>query len=335
MLAAPYKPPGIILASNEYWMKPVLMDDDTDYDFLRLIIHVKELELISEKGEIIINGATLDTRRPIQLVEGQNIIFGVNTLTNQITIDTRTQGDPGLVGTKAVDETTIGHGKVLSYDNTTHKLIYIDISQTIEDIVNEVLERVVDNAVNEAVTNVVNNILPHIVDDKVNNVVPQAVSNKVEEFVPNVVERVVNEVVPIEVNNTINDILPNAITNEVNIKLPTMVNQEVNNQINVVLPNEVTNKINDLVPNFIDQKIDEIPKTNFIDKEIPSGNVDGVNKTFELSYNPDENSEKVYINGVLLVNENNEDYEIQDNILIFNESVPEGVNITVSYRYTI
>ena len=70
-----------------------------------------------------------------------------------------------------------------------------------------------------------------------------------------------------------------------------------------------------------------------VDNEIPTGNINGLNKTFILSYPPDPAcSLEFYINGVLQVVD--EDYSLDDvNIVLIEAPVTNSI-IKASYRYS-
>jgi hypothetical protein len=70
----------------------------------------------------------------------------------------------------------------------------------------------------------------------------------------------------------------------------------------------------------------------FVDKEIPSGLINGVNKTFVLSNVPEYNSEHLYLNGLLKSEGLDEDYLIIDNNIVFNIPPKEGDKIRCSYK---
>lgn len=73
----------------------------------------------------------------------------------------------------------------------------------------------------------------------------------------------------------------------------------------------------------------------FIDKETPLGVIDGVNNLFVLSNIPDQNSEHVYLNGLLQDNGQFEDYTIIGNELYFNQPPLPGMKLRCTYRYKI
>lgn len=68
----------------------------------------------------------------------------------------------------------------------------------------------------------------------------------------------------------------------------------------------------------------------YVDKEIPLGLIDNNNKVFRLSKTPIENSEHVFLNGLL--QDIDEDYIVMDNYLIFTDSPPINSKIRCSYR---
>jgi hypothetical protein len=72
----------------------------------------------------------------------------------------------------------------------------------------------------------------------------------------------------------------------------------------------------------------------FVDKEIPYGHVNGINKTFTLADNPVMGSEHLYLNGVLQQSGGN-DYVIDNNVIIFIEAPLEGMVLRCTYYYNI
>lgn len=74
----------------------------------------------------------------------------------------------------------------------------------------------------------------------------------------------------------------------------------------------------------------DLTKINYIDKEIPGGLINDDNKIFELSSEPILNSEHVYLNGLL--QDNGDDYIVNNNNIIFNESPMYNSKIRCSYR---
>ena len=72
-------------------------------------------------------------------------------------------------------------------------------------------------------------------------------------------------------------------------------------------------------------------KINHIDREIPSGIVDGVNKLFILTETPELQSEHLFLNGLLQDPGETEDYVISGNTITFNDAPFEGSKIRCSY----
>lgn len=74
----------------------------------------------------------------------------------------------------------------------------------------------------------------------------------------------------------------------------------------------------------------DLSKITHIDKEKPNGVIDGVNNNFILNNNPIPGSEHIYLNGLLQDDE--DDYQIEYNTIIFNEPPSIGMKIKCSYR---
>ena len=73
----------------------------------------------------------------------------------------------------------------------------------------------------------------------------------------------------------------------------------------------------------------DLTKIIFVDKETPIGLTNDDNKIFELSSEPVFNSEHVYLNGLL---QDSDDYTLDGNYIIFNESPMYNSKIKCSYR---
>lgn len=74
----------------------------------------------------------------------------------------------------------------------------------------------------------------------------------------------------------------------------------------------------------------DLTKITYVDKEMPSGVIDGLNETFDLSQIPIPGSEHVYLNGLL--QDENEDYIMEFNSIKFIEPPLIGMKIRCSYR---
>ena len=73
---------------------------------------------------------------------------------------------------------------------------------------------------------------------------------------------------------------------------------------------------------------------NFVDREIPIGEINGINTNFTLSILPKLKSEHIYLNGLLQDFGEDDDYVIDGKNITFNIPPLIGSRITVSYRYT-
>ena len=74
----------------------------------------------------------------------------------------------------------------------------------------------------------------------------------------------------------------------------------------------------------------DLTKITYVDKEIPSGIIDGINNSFVLNYTPIPGSEHIFLNGLL--QDEDEDYIINYDTIIFNEAPLTGMKIRCSYR---
>jgi hypothetical protein len=74
----------------------------------------------------------------------------------------------------------------------------------------------------------------------------------------------------------------------------------------------------------------DLSKITYIDKERPIGEINGLNNYFNLLFNPIPGSEHIYLNGLLQDEE--DDYVMEYNTIIFNESPLVGMKIKCSYR---
>ena len=74
------------------------------------------------------------------------------------------------------------------------------------------------------------------------------------------------------------------------------------------------------------------PVKILVDKEIPSGLIDGINSIYVLKNIPVEGSEHVYLNGLLQESDGN-DYIISENIITFLNPPEKDLKLRVSYCY--
>lgn len=71
----------------------------------------------------------------------------------------------------------------------------------------------------------------------------------------------------------------------------------------------------------------------YINKEIPSGNTDGINTTYTLAHQPTEGSEHLYLNGVLIEEGTGTDYSISGSVIVFDNPLLEGMKLHCTYYY--
>ena len=75
-----------------------------------------------------------------------------------------------------------------------------------------------------------------------------------------------------------------------------------------------------------------LSNTNFVDKEIPSGSINGSNTAFTLANTPVVGSEHVYLNGVLQESGAGNDYTISGTAITMLSAPLTGEKLRVSYR---
>jgi hypothetical protein len=75
-----------------------------------------------------------------------------------------------------------------------------------------------------------------------------------------------------------------------------------------------------------------LTSSNFVDKETPSGSVNGSNVTFTLANTPVSGSEHLYLNGVLQESGAGNDYTISTATITMLTAPASGEKIRVSYR---
>ena len=76
----------------------------------------------------------------------------------------------------------------------------------------------------------------------------------------------------------------------------------------------------------------DLSKVIYIDKETPTGVINGTNVNFTLNYVPIPGSEHIYLNGILQDEGIDEDYIISGQDVIFNLPPLNGMKIRCSYR---
>lgn len=76
----------------------------------------------------------------------------------------------------------------------------------------------------------------------------------------------------------------------------------------------------------------DLTRVRYVDKEVPSGFIDGENTVYTLAYNPIPGSEHLYLNGLLQDSGIDYDYTIVDSTITFHDAPLEGMTIKCSYR---
>jgi len=75
-----------------------------------------------------------------------------------------------------------------------------------------------------------------------------------------------------------------------------------------------------------------LTSSNFVDKEVPSGSINGSNTSFTLANTPVSGSEHVYLNGLLMRSGAGNDYTISGTTITMATAPLSGEFICVSYR---
>lgn len=75
-----------------------------------------------------------------------------------------------------------------------------------------------------------------------------------------------------------------------------------------------------------------LTNANFVDKEVPSGSINGSNTAFTLANTPVAGSEHVYVNGMLLESGAGNDYTISGASITMLYALATGEKLRVSYR---
>jgi len=71
----------------------------------------------------------------------------------------------------------------------------------------------------------------------------------------------------------------------------------------------------------------------FSNKEIPVGEIDGINTSYTLANIPVLGSEHLYLNGILIEEGSNTDYSISGSTITFDEPLSEGSKLSCTYYY--
>lgn len=83
---------------------------------------------------------------------------------------------------------------------------------------------------------------------------------------------------------------------------------------------------------WLDVETGTLSNSNFVDKETPSGTINGSNVTFTLAFTPVSGSEHLYLNGVLQKPGAGNDYTISGATITYNNAPQTGDVLLASYR---
>jgi hypothetical protein len=75
-----------------------------------------------------------------------------------------------------------------------------------------------------------------------------------------------------------------------------------------------------------------LTNSNFVDKEVPTGSINGSNTSFSLANSPVAGSEHLYLNGLLLESGAGNDYTISGTTITMAVAPTSGEKLLVSYR---
>jgi len=73
--------------------------------------------------------------------------------------------------------------------------------------------------------------------------------------------------------------------------------------------------------------------SQYVANEIPTGNIDGINKYFELANTPQNNSVVVRLSGLIQVPGASKDYTLSGSIITFLKAPKIGQEVVVNYFY--
>lgn len=83
---------------------------------------------------------------------------------------------------------------------------------------------------------------------------------------------------------------------------------------------------------YTQDQTNPLSAANFVDKEVPSGTINGVNTTFTIANTPVSGSEHIYLNGLLQRSGAGNDYTISGTTITMLDAPLSGDVIVVSYR---
>ena len=108
---------------------------------------------------------------------------------------------------------------------------------------------------------------------------------------------------------------------------------DINDEVNTFKGDLELLQNNILTNSNLINELTSSPSQIFADKEIPIGNINGVNDFFVLSHIPIEGSEHVYLNGLLQESGVRNDYIISDSDITFLTPPEENSKIRCTYYY--
>jgi len=131
------------------------------------------------------------------------------------------------------------------------------------------------------------------------------------------------------------------ITTITNINVPPDVMEMVENAANLLY--NLTSSVSYISQSLTTQsiQIDNLSSTAnalntskiFVNKETPSGNIDGINTTYILNHAPTVGSDHLYLNGLLIEDGSSTDYIISGSVITFSEPLLNGSKLSCTYYY--
>jgi len=133
----------------------------------------------------------------------------------------------------------------------------------------------------------------------------------------------------------------NNTTTITNIDIPPDMMEMVENAANLLY--NLTSSVSYISQSLSTQsiQIDDLKNTSrsinsskiFVNKEIPSGSIDGINITYTLEHEPTPGSDHLYLNGLLIEDGVSTDYSISGSTIIFSEPLISGMKLHCTYYY--
>jgi hypothetical protein len=131
------------------------------------------------------------------------------------------------------------------------------------------------------------------------------------------------------------------ITATPNINIPTDMMEMVMNASNILY--NLTSSVSQISQSLDTQsiQINNLSLTSntlnsskiFVNKETPSGQIDGSNTRYTLSHKPTPGSDHLYLNGILIEDGTSTDYIISGSVITFSEPLLNGSKLLCTYYY--